>query len=101
MCRPFSNPDDARSADVRDRRRNERRPVFATAIIWLGVNQQIKVRVIDESERGLALHVPFEIPYRVGLKVRIERSGEKRWATIRNLTESDNGYLRVGLSCDS
>lgn len=103
MQSPFSKPVDANIADVNvdvhNRRRSERRPSVATAIVWVGPRQQIKACIIDESERGVGLQVPIGTRCVVGFKLRVEHSGMRRWATVRHVTESD-GFLKVGLSWD-
>lgn len=88
--------------DVAERRRSVRRPpLYSQATVWIGLKQRINARVIDESDGGVGLHLPAGHHHlEFGLKVRVEQGGTRRWATIRHISDNENGCLKVGLSWD-
>ena len=98
--------DESSTTQLDERRKNPRRPPsFAQVFVWVGKKTRVKARVIDESDEGVGLHVPFGTSLQVGSKIRVEmgeatRWGTVRWATIRQVTDMQNGCLMAGVQWD-
>ena len=101
MSSAQSNQRESAPTEVCDRRESERFPPKSEpTYVWLTLDRRIRGRVIDESDGGIGIRVSNEFVFEPGFKVRVERDGERRTATIRFVRNRDNGEQHVGLSWD-
>ncbi len=69
----------------------------AEAVLWTSVKESQPVKILDESQTGIAVLVNDASQLYPDCEVRLVFRGEPMWALVRNVGPEEDGKRRIGL----